>query len=873
MVKGEMHMKMLNEITIKNMVKNRKRSIVTILGISLSVALICAVTTFVGSFQTSMANRVKEKEGNYHIYVSSVTQEQQKYLENHVQVEKVGISQAIGYAKTEELQNEYKPYLYIEAVDDVDINNKSIVLTQGRLPQNSEEIVIPEHTLQNGKAKWKIGDTITLPIGERTIDGEKLGQHNPYLDGTDEDGLEQFTEKETRTYQIVGVMERPNFEDYSAPGYTAITKWEKPLADKPTSLTLTLKKPKEAYSFVKEIEKNLGILGENIETHDSLLAQEGVFKSDRTNETIAFLAIIVIAIIIFTSAFVIRNSFTISLTEKTKELGMLASIGATTKQIRNSILWEGVILGIISVPLGCLVGIFAIGIVLMIVNGIIQGGGTPLIDHFELNLVISWQAVGVAVLLSAIMIFISSLWPAIRASKIAPIDAIRENKDIKVKNRKKLKTSKWIGIIFGVEGEIASKNFKRSKKKYRTTIFSIFLSIVLFISMSSIVDNVFGLSSLEYKDRKYNLSINMFEKTEGEANELLTQVKQIEGVKQVALEKRKSVMIDPLQYYSPEAIEQKGIKSDHYGEKSNIVGQTLEFVSLGDEVYKSYLKEVGISPAEAKGKAILYDTNIYFKQETGKDGSVRVSYEILNVGKGDTITYQTTDTGNQDQEVITGKGEITIATRTDKLPMGSLFSGFNVPVLIVSDETMKQLGNYNFGSLIIECDQSAKVKEQLSKIDTGLKDDIYDYDEQNESEKSMILIISIFLYGFIAVISVIGITNVFNTITTNMALRNREFAILKSMGMTQKEFRKMIHFESLLYGTKALLFGLPVGVLLSYSIYKVTTNMYETPYQFPWMPIVISIVFVFAIIFLSMHYSVKKTESQNTIETIRKENN
>lgn len=866
-------MKMLNEITIKNMKKNRKRSIVTILGISLSVALICAVTTFVSSFQTSMVNRVKAKEGDYHMMISSVTDEQLQYLKQNVQVEKMGISQTIGYAKTEELKNEYKPYLYIEALDEIDIQSKGITLTQGRLPQNDKEIVIPEHTLQNGEAKWKIGDTLILPVGERTIEGENLNQHNPYLDGKDDDGLETFTAKETKTYQIVGIMERPNFEDYSAPGYTAITKWEKPLAGKTTSVTLSLKNPKEVYSFVKDSEKNLGILGENINTHDSLLAQEGIFKSDRTNETITVLALIVIAIIIFTSAFVIRNSFTISLTEKTRELGMLASIGATAKQIRNSILWEGVILGAISVPLGSFIGILAIGIVLMIVNSIIQGGGTPLIDHFDLTLVISWQSIVVSAILSAIMIFISSLRPAIRASKIAPIDAIRENKDINIKNRKKLKTSQWLGRIFGVEGEIASKNFKRSKRKYRTTIFSIFLSIILFISMNSVVDNVFGLSSLEFQDRKYNLTVNLYEKTEEYAQQLADQVNQTEGVKQVALEKRKSVMIDPLKYYTPEAIEQKGISLKNYGEQSNIVGENLQIVSLGDDVYQSYLKEVGISPEEAKGKAVLYDTNIYYQQEEGKDGSKRVSYEILKSGKGDTITYETTDAGEQDQVVTTGKKEIAIAGRADKAPMGSLYSGYNVAVLIVSDQMMKELGDYTLSKLIIECDSSSKVKEELYKIDTGLKEDIFDYDEQNQSEQSMVLIISIFLYGFIAVISVIGVTNVFNTITTNMALRNREFAILKSIGMTQKEFRKMIHFESLLYGTKALLFGLPIGVLLSYGIYKVTTNMYETPYRFPWGPIVISIVFVFAIIFITMRYSMKKTEGLNTIDTIRQENN
>ena len=136
----------------------------------------------------------------------------------------------------------------------------------------------------------------------------------------------------------------------------------------------------------------------------------------------------------------------------------------------------------------------------------------------------------------------------------------------------------------------------------------------------------------------------------------------------------------------------------------------------------------------------------------------------------------------------------------------------------------------------------------------------------------MVLIISIFLYGFIAVISIIGITNVFNTITTNMALRNKEFAVLKSIGMTDKEFKKMIYYESLLYGTKSLLIGLPIGGILSYWIYKVMSDVYSAPYNFPIVAALISIVFVFGIIFITMRYSAKKTENLNIIETIRKDN-
>ena len=179
---------------------------------------------------------------------------------------------------------------------------------------------------------------------------------------------------------------------------------------------------------------------------------------------------------------------------------------------------------------------------------------------------------------------------------------------------------------------------------------------------------------------------------------------------------------------------------------------------------------------------------------------------------------------------------------------------------------------YGIASMAIKAKDPYKVQEEIIEIDKTNKANIYNAEENVRAAKNMNLIVSIFLYGFISVISIIGITNIFNTITTNMALRNREFAILKSIGMTNREFRRMINYESFIYGLKALIFGLPVGILLSYLIYNVTSDVYSTKYRFPIIPVMISVVFVFAIISLTMRYSVKKTRKQNIIETIRKEN-
>ena len=847
-------MKVLNNITIKNLKLNKKRTIVTIIGIALSVALICAVTTFVSSFQSAMVEREKKKNGNYYIYFQNTTEKQiEDLLVQNDKVKSLAKSQEIGYANLKDSANDYKPYVYIESFDEISLKNRGVILKEGSLPRNENEIIIPEHVLTNGGQNWKIGDKITLDIGKRTLDGESLEQNNPY--NIEEN--EKIEIEKTKEYTIVGIMERPSFEEYSAPGYTLITKLDNIDLGKPLDVTILLKNPKETYEVQTELKKHLIFNNSEVITNDSLLQFLGVFKSSRTNEYIIFLASIVIAIIMFTSIFVIRNSFNISLTEKTRELGILASIGATTKQLRKSVLFESIIYALISIPLGIVIGTLAIGIVLFIVNNLLTGGGVEIIDNFNLKLVISLLPIGIAVLTSFIMIILSAIKPAIRASKISPIDAIRSSNDIKIKS-KKLHTSIFTKKLFGIEGEIASENFKRSKKKYRTTIFSIFLSIVLFLSMQSIVSNVFDVSSTQYVKRDYNMYVSSSKQTNKERLDYFEEITNLNGIENYVLEK--SAILD---------IDKNHITKEHleiYNTTSSVA-----IYAIGEKAYNSYLKELGLTYDEANGKAILYDTNINYVYEEGKDGVKRVEYRMTDFNEGDNISYiQKKYDLQTGYEIEVGSGDIEIIKITDKLPMGNLLKTSQFPTLIVSDTTIENF-DYTVGNLYLKANNAEKLQEQISNIDKSNTSNIYNIEADVKAQNNIVLVISIFLYGFIIVISIIGITNIFNTITTNMALRNREFAILKSIGMTDKQFKKMIRYESLFYGLKALLFGLPVGILLSYLIYTQTANIYQSGYKIPFISIGICIVFVFAIIFITMRYAIRKSNNQNIIETIRRE--
>ena len=192
--------------------------------------------------------------------------------------------------------------------------------------------------------------------------------------------------------------------------------------------------------------------------------------------------------------------------------------------------------------------------------------------------------------------------------------------------------------------------------------------------------------------------------------------------------------------------------------------------------------------------------------------------------------------------------------------------------LIVSNEWIEQNSNYllNGIELYINCNNSDVLEENIRKIDKNLN--ITNIDSYIREQKAMWIVIAIFLYGFITVISLIGVTNIFNTITTNMNLRSKEFANLKSIGMTTKEFNRMIRLESIFYGTKSLLIGIPIGTLLSYLMFKAFGESVDFGFIFPVSGVSISVIAVFVLIISIMKYSLNKINKQNIIETIRKDN-
>ena len=771
----------------------------------------------------------------------------------------------LGYAKIN-TENEYKPYAYVITMDKNDFDSVGIELTDGELPKNNNEIIIPRHLRNNGKVDLKVGDTITLEVGSRMSEGYALGQNNPY----EETNNETIENTVSVTYKVVGIFERPStaLEPFSSPGYTFITtnasgvknytvfaRYTKDGLKNQYKVTAgilgvnekVLKKNIQEFNYKEVNEKEQGKSKFYFDINRYLIMLETNAYGDSSMKALLVLSTIVTVIIIVTSVYCIKNSFNISITEKTKEYGILKSVGATTSQIKKSVYYEAFLLGCVGIPIGILSGVLASFILIHVVNFFIR---SMYVGNEYLIFKISYLSILISIILSIITIFMSSKKGAKIASKTSPMVLIRGNNDILV-NSKKLKTPKFINKLFGIGGVVSYKNIKRNKKKYRTTIVSIVLSVSVYIALSYFVNTAFDVVKMAKGDYTYNLVYTSYTKDYNLNYNNVLNFSKHDTVKKYSVV-RTSIITGNFK------ASKDFKKYNAYMSEEKPILNSVTFISVGKEEYLRYISKLGLNYNSVKG--ILIDNNIGY--DTKK--KLEVSYNMTDNKKGDIINF----TSMKEDKTF----DMELASVTNIRPFG-YENNYGSLVMVVSDEYMERLDKLESVSLYVESTDPDKLQSDIDKM---CKDTegcyVNNVDATVKQMKSIYTVIAIFLYGFIIVISLIGITNIFNTITTNMTLRKREFATLKSIGMTSNEFNRMIFLESFFYIFKSLLIGIPIGVLLSYLIFKGFTNQVLFSYKVPFKGIIVSIAIVCLLIVWLNNYSSKKANKGNVIETIRNEN-
>lgn len=707
-------MNIFHKVALQGLKQNRTRTFVTIIGVILSSVLITAIGTFGISLQNYMINGAVEKYGDWHIGFTDVPDSFIQEQSEDTRVEKIVSYENIGYAMLDGGINEYKPYLFIAGFNKDTFETLPVNLLSGRLPENSSEVIVPAHVASNGGVKFSVGDVLTLAVGKRQSGEEILNQHDSYRTGND--GTENLVLGDEKVYTVVGTYQRPSFEEHSAPGYMLITFSDVASPESSTAV-ITLKNPYKLHSYRKKAQGGDAVL------NDEVLRFMGL-SGDKIFNTLLYSAGgILIILIMIGSIFMIYNAFNISLNERTHQFGIFMSVGATERQLRNTVLFEGMCIGVIGIPIGILIALESVKYVLSIVE---TKFGNVLYEGVRLKLTISLPVLVAAAIISLITILISAYIPARKAARIPVMECIRQTNEIKAE-AKAVKTSKLAQKIYGLEGTLALKNFKRNKRRFRSIILSLTFSVVLFVATSA-----FGLYLQQEADQvvvdvDYDISFTAKQMEEEEFLMLFDNLKKVSGV---------------------------------------------------------------------------YDSSC---QTTGSDGTVIQEMTFCSNNPGQSAT--------QMKEILEGAG---------------ITSGYT----------------------LVNCH------------------------EVLEQNRNLLFIVHLFTTVFSGMMALIAVANVFNTISTNIKLRKRELAMIRSMGMTDRDFDKMMRFECSFYGIKTLLYMLPLSGVFSYLMYLGINGMENggedgVAFTLPWSSIGISILAVFFVIFITTVYTVGKIKKENIIDAVR----
>ena len=930
-------MSILSKVAWKALWKNRTRTIVTIVGIILSAAMFMAVTTLGYSLWDYLIRTEVHNTGDYFLQFDYTSSAHLDSLSADDRVSEIGSLGILGYTTFElQVREDYiiDETCAVAACNQAFYDMVSIRMEEGRLPQNSSEIVITQniyHYLKDAGLPCEIGETVELNV---------VPEYEAY---EGEITLPAEGEVFTKSYTIVGISEtfvRLNDLDlYLSHLFTFADTGDSPLWYR---IYLKTHNPRDAYAVMHEMPG--GISGS---THDSLLEFYGATQYSNYNAVITLICAILAAIIMIGSVSLIYNAFSISVSERTKQFGLLSSIGATRKQLRRAVFSEAMLLSAIGIPLGLLSGYIGIAITLNILSTRIHtllatSGGTIFLEPK-----LSWLALVIAAIIALITILISAAIPAGRATKISPIDAIRQKNDYAVP-KKNIRVSKAAYKLFGLPGVLSRKYYKVSKKKYRATVISLVISIILFISASSIsmmlhntvertIDTKnfdmlcmgdkatleeirsqdFVADSVYYADSHYLVNVPNDMLSDSylkswpaihEAYDMLD--KNMHNVRLIYLEDSvfKQYLIDhgiPEAPYFDENIPTALVvaKEVTVYNFNAAVGEadrfTYPYVPYNAEGKILQMLRDGIpavlKPFESNGPGI--NSYKYFTSSSGEPILAIVPYIDLGGGRigedwdGRAEYLIQWDKGSDGittvsyfrRDIATGKVAET-AEASEQMDTPSIRIGATITDLPFG-VTFAAIDTYYYNYLILPMSAApAEMSPDLcitvssytaAKTYLEAKIGPYDYRDFKESEennRTLVLLINVFSYGFIILISLISVANVFNTISTNVALRRRDFGMLRSAGFREKDLFRMMNYECLTYGCKALVWGVPISLVLSFLIQSIDKSIAATAFVPPWNALLIAAICVFLVVFTTMFYAVSKLRKDNPIDAIRMEN-
>ena len=858
-------MNLYTSLTLRYLKQNKKRTLVTIIGIILATALICGIGNICTSFMDYQMRDQIKTSGSFYATFTDMDKEKAEVITKSSGVSEYGYKKNLGSVI---LDKKNSTSLNINVFDKNTINSFQITLKKGSYPKNESELIVTQDLLN----KWnkKIGDKIILNLGELIYDDMGM--------------ISKLKNSQKTTFKIVGTLDKAPYNSklFAITGFdiNSVNKNEK------FDVSICTKNPKDIYKTAISIGENIGLAQadetndedysyndqtsmyyKDIEFNEGLLRLLGASSYDNINITLILIVGLVASLVIIATIATIYNSFSIAISERKKQFGILNSIGATKSQIMKLVFLEGFLVSIVGIPIGLLSGTVAIDIVFKVIKTFFK---TSMFGELDLRVVFSPIVLIISTLVILLTIFISALIPAINAAKISPLEAIKNSSNLKVG---KIKSSKLVKKIFKTEGELAYKNLRRNKGKFRITLFSLVISIVIFISFNGFVDMFIEANQINYGSITNDLTLyenNLL--TKEEVQKTIDELKKINGLKDVAIDKGYNLNVHVDEKNINKDL-RESLKQSDYVDMDN---STYNFINSrlytpGDfSISNIKLSEGKIDKETAKAENGVILVRYSYEESLAKKGKV----VLTNYKVGDTLNC-TVYSSDSDGKEIKKETKLKILAITDEILTGNIQYPQTSFGVVEYDELIPSLGikddESSSNSYYVATNQEKSTRDEVKKVAEENSLSVIDsIDEAQKLEQTM-NVMKIFVYGFIVVISLVSVTNIVNTISTNINLRKREFAVIKSIGVTPQGFKKMIYMESILYGILSLLYGIPIGICMNVIMNRILEGMITVQTLIPYKSILICIISIFIITFIASYIPLKKISKENIIDNIRQE--
>lgn len=853
-------MNVFQKVTLESLKKNRTRTIVTIIGILLSTAMMTAITTMVASVLQFAYDVTEYDAGGWHLADTSLTQaEAEELICTGEGLEQGVYAKRLGYARLQEDVN--TPFLYVLDGNKEFAELSGMHLLEGRYPEKENEILIPKQ-LENywQDFDWKVGDHITLEIGERRgPDGTVLWNDTDRQITNSGTFAETLENTHTTEFTIVGFCQRQPLEMWNGSGtFFAVLTTESSLPAAPQVDSYYRLKHPHDYIFIDEegiwhqtFVENTANANSCVPNYD-LLRLSG-FTSIGLLNALKGLAALILVIVGGASIALVYNAFAISVSERTKQFGLLSSLGATKKQLQKMVRFEALAVSAVGIPLGILAGLFGIGVTLHLIGQKfaaaleVEGTGTVL------HLVISPAAILAASVCALITVLLSAWIPSRKATQVSAVDAIRQSQEIKL-DCKDVKSSRLTMKLFGLSGVLGQKYYHRSHRKYRSTILSLFMSVLLFVTVCTFTDYIGYVGDLQFDADAYDIRFHQYIPTPDtmSEDELEARIRALSEVDDV------------------QTIYSTGIPMCFSDGEENYF--EVYFLKEGDWIELLEKNHLDVEQFNDPNHllAVAAESPLYY------DGRQNKYIEGHRFEGRELWMDATLPKFNEEGQLYNEEMRLDIGAVLPELPWYAErdISGASFFLPEWAAQIMGQETTFEHPAFHVKAANHGKAFAQLNELlaTLGIQENLFDYSQQKDNSRNLILIVQIFSYGFIALITLIAVANVFNTVSTNIGLRRREFAMLKAVGMGKKMFFQMLAYECFLCTGKALLYGLPASLLTSVLIGKIIGARYVISLRIPWIAIGISVIGIFAIMALTTAYAVQKLKKQNLINMLRNEN-